>query len=158
MNLSRPVRYRGLIILIVINFMMYAGFFMVIPLVSVHYVQTLGFAAVTVGLALALRQLVQQGVSVGGGVLADRFGGRGLITAGVLVRAVGFVCLAFADTPLLLFGAMLLSRTCANVRTVLFLPRRFLKTAVVSDRRNFPDCGRDHLCRSAAIAGRTRHG
>ena len=109
MNLSRPVRYRGLIILIVINFMMYAGFFMVIPLVSVHYVQTLGFAAVTVGLALALRQLVQQGVSVGGGVLADRFGGRGLITAGVLVRAVGFVCLAFADTPLLLFGAMLLS-------------------------------------------------
>lgn len=109
MNLSRSTRYRGLIILIVINFMMYAGFFMVIPLVSVHYVQTMGFAAVTVGMALALRQLVQQGVSVGGGVLSDRFGGRGLITAGVLVRAVGFASLAFADTPLLLFGSMLLS-------------------------------------------------
>ncbi len=82
---------------------------MVIPLVSVHYVQTMGFAAVTVGLALALRQLVQQGVSVGGGVLADRFGGRGLITAGVLVRAAGFASLAFANTPPLLFLAMLLS-------------------------------------------------
>jgi len=98
-----------LIILIVINFMMYAGFFMVIPLVSVHYVQTMGFAAVTVGMALALRQLVQQGVSVGGGVLADRFGGRGLITAGVLVRAAGFASLAFASNPPLLFLAMLLS-------------------------------------------------
>lgn len=96
-------------LLIVINFMMYAGFFMVIPLVSVHYVQTLGFAAVTVGMALALRQLVQQGVSVGGGVLSDRFGGRGLITAGVLVRAAGFASLAFANTPPLLFFAMLLS-------------------------------------------------
>lgn len=109
MTLSRAARYRGLILLIVINFMMYAGFFMVIPLVSVHYVQTLGFAAITVGIALALRQLVQQGVSVGGGVLSDRFGGRGLITAGVLVRAAGFASLAFANTPPLLFFAMLLS-------------------------------------------------
>lgn len=109
MTLSRTARYRGLMLLIVINFMMYAGFFMVIPLVSVHYVQTLGFAAVTVGMALALRQLVQQGVSVGGGVLSDRFGGRGLITAGVLVRAAGFASLAFATTPPLLFFAMLLS-------------------------------------------------
>lgn len=109
MTLSRAARYRGLILLIVINFMMYAGFFMVIPLVSVHYVQTLGFAAVTVGIALALRQLVQQGVSVGGGVLSDRFGGRSLITAGVLVRAAGFASLAFANTPPLLFFAMLLS-------------------------------------------------
>ncbi|WP_298816020.1 MFS transporter [Chloroflexus sp.] len=109
MTLTRATRYRGLIILIVINFMMYAGFFMVIPLVSVHYVQTMGFAAVTVGMALALRQLVQQGVSVGGGVLADRFGGRGLITAGVLVRAAGFASLAFASNPPLLFLAMLLS-------------------------------------------------
>lgn len=109
MTLSRAARYRGLMLLIVINFMMYAGFFMVIPLVSVHYVQTLGFAAVTVGIALALRQLVQQGVSVGGGVLSDRFGGRGLITAGVLVRAAGFASLAFATTPPLLFFAMLLS-------------------------------------------------
>lgn len=109
MTLSRAARYRGLILLIVINFMMYAGFFMVIPLVSVYYVQTLGFAAVTVGIALALRQLVQQGISVGGGVLSDRFGGRGLITAGVLVRAAGFASLAFATTPPLLFFAMLLS-------------------------------------------------
>ena len=54
--------------------------------------------------------------------------------------------------------AVLLSRMCAKVRTVLFLPRRVLLTTVVSDRRDFPDYGRDGPRRSAAIAGRTRHG
>jgi hypothetical protein len=52
----------------------------------------------------------------------------------------------------------LLSRMCAKVRTVLFLPRRVLLTTVVSDRRDFPDYGGDRPRRSAAIAGRTRHG
>ena len=41
---------------------------------------------------------------------------------------------------------------------VLFLPRRVLMTTVVSDRRDFPDYGGDGPRRSAAIAGRTRHG
>ncbi len=53
---------------------------------------------------------------------------------------------------------VLLSRMCAKVRTVLFLPRRVLLTTVVSDRRDFPDYGGDGPRRSAAIAGRTRHG
>ena len=53
---------------------------------------------------------------------------------------------------------VLLSRMCAKVRTVLFLPRRVLLTTVVSDRRDFPDYGGDRPRRSAAIAGRTRHG
>ena len=53
---------------------------------------------------------------------------------------------------------VLLSRTCAKVRTVLFLPRRVLLTFFVSDRRDFPACGRDRLCRSAAVTGRARHG
>ena len=54
--------------------------------------------------------------------------------------------------------ALLLSRKCAKVRTVLFLPRRVLMTTVVSDKRDFPGCGGDGPRRSAAITGRTRHG
>jgi hypothetical protein len=54
--------------------------------------------------------------------------------------------------------AILLSRTCAQVRTVLFLPRRVPMTFFVPDRRDFPDYGGDGPRRSAAIAGRTRHG
>lgn len=102
-------RWRGIVALMVITFLMFAGFFMVIPLVSVHYVRHLGFAATLVGMALATRQLVQQGFTLIGGMLADRFGVRILIGAGVLVRVAGFVSLAWADSPALLFVAMLLS-------------------------------------------------
>jgi len=109
MNLAPSARRRGLIALLATTFLMYCGFFMVIPLVSVRYVEGLGFAAATVGLALAVRQLLQQGITVLGGVLADRFGVRGLIGLGVLIRAGGFVLLAFALTPAALFGAMVLS-------------------------------------------------
>jgi MFS transporter, DHA1 family, multidrug resistance protein len=108
-NLNSRVRRRGLIALMVINFLMYCGFFLVIPLLSVQFVERLGFAAAMVGLALAVRQLLQQGVTLVGGMLADRFGARGLIGLGVLVRAVGFVSLAWAETPATLMVAMVLS-------------------------------------------------
>ncbi len=109
MDLKPSARRRGQIALLVITFLMYAGFFMVIPLVSIHYVEQLGFAATTVGLSLALRQLLQQGLTLGGGILADLFGVRLLIGGGVLVRVVGFATLAWADTPSMLFLAMILS-------------------------------------------------
>jgi DHA1 family multidrug resistance protein-like MFS transporter len=98
-----------LIALMVINFLMFCGFFLVIPLLAVQFVERLGFAAALVGLALAIRQLLQQGITLFGGMLADRFGARGLIGLGVLVRAVGFVWLAWADTPTALMIAMVLS-------------------------------------------------
>jgi DHA1 family multidrug resistance protein-like MFS transporter len=109
MTLSSAARRRGVYALLAINFLMYCGFFMVIPLVSVHYVEDLGFVATVVGLALALRQLLQQGIAVFGGMLADVIGVRALIGAGVLIRAVGFTTLAWADTAPLLFLAMVLS-------------------------------------------------
>lgn len=109
MELTPAVRRRGLIVLLAITFLMFGGFSIVIPLLAVVYVEQLGFAAATVGLALGMRQLLQQGITLVGGMLADRFGARPLIGAGVLVRVIGFVSLAYADTPALLFLAMLLS-------------------------------------------------
>ena len=109
MNLSTAARRRGQIALLAMSFLMYGGFFMVIPLVSVYFVEHLGIAAFVVGLALAMRQLLQQGMTLFGGALADRFGARALIGAGVLIRAAGFVGLAWAITPGGLFAAMALS-------------------------------------------------
>ena len=109
MALSAAARRRGQIVLLSISFLMYGGFFMVIPLVSVYFVERLGMAALVVGLALAMRQLLQQGTTLFGGALADRFGVRALIGAGVLIRAAGFVSLAWANTPGGLFAAMALS-------------------------------------------------
>ena len=75
---------------------------------------------------------------------------------GVFSPQRGFSTIFFQDG--FKIGKQLLSRMCAKVRTVLFLPRRVLLTTVVSDRRGFPDYGGDGPRRSAAMAGRTRHG
>jgi DHA1 family multidrug resistance protein-like MFS transporter len=88
---------------------MWGGFFMVIPLISVHYVDDLGWAAASIGLVLAMRQLTQQGLTLLGGMLADRIGAKGLICAGMLLRGAGFVCMAWADTFALLMASALLA-------------------------------------------------
>lgn len=88
---------------------MVVGFTMVMPLVAIHFVNDLGFAAAAVGLALAVRQLTQQGLALVGGTLSDRFGARRLICLGVFLRAVGFASLAWATNVPLLFVALVLS-------------------------------------------------
>lgn len=84
------------------------GFFIVFPLISLHFVDQLGWAAAAVGLALAVRQLLQQGLGLLSGSLADRYGARPLIVAGMLLRAAGFAAMAAAEsTPLLVFSCVL---------------------------------------------------
>lgn len=108
-DLDEAARKRALAGLLVYTFFMVAGFAMLMPLVAVHYVDSLGMAAAAVGLALAVRQLLQQGLALLGGMLSDRFGARRMICLGVLLRAAGFASLAFADDLPLLLAAMALS-------------------------------------------------
>ncbi len=70
---------------------------MVIPLMAVHYVDHLGWAAGTLGIVLALRQFTQQGFTTIFGILADRVGPKILIASGMIIRALGFVAMAFAE-------------------------------------------------------------
>lgn len=108
-QLGTAARRRGLIALLVDNFFMYGGFFMVVPLLSVHYVDDLGWAAASIGLILGIRQLMQQGLSLFAGALADRMGAKWLICAGLLLRAVGFAGMAWASSFALLLGAAILA-------------------------------------------------
>jgi MFS transporter, DHA1 family, multidrug resistance protein len=106
--LSEHSRQLGLNVLLFGTFLMWGGFFLVIPLISVHFVDGLGWAAASVGLVLAVRQFLQQGFTVFGGVLSDRFGARGLIVLGLLVRAFGFGLMAFATSyPMLMLSSVL---------------------------------------------------
>lgn len=106
---SLPFRPSGAQLgLIAANFLMWGGFFAVIPLVTVHFVGELGWAAASVGLVLGLRQLTQQGLTVFGGAWADRIGPKPLILAGCLIRTLGFVWMGFAETlPVLLAASVL---------------------------------------------------
>ncbi|MGQ9549592.1 MAG: MFS transporter [Roseiflexus sp.] len=106
--LSPAQRRRGAMVMLVITFLMWGGFFMVIPLVSIRYVDDLGWSAGAIGLVLAIRQLTQQGLTIFGGALADRFGAKGLIVAGMFIRAISFSALAGASTyPLLMVSAIM---------------------------------------------------
>lgn len=100
---------RGLLTALALWFLMQAGFFLLIPLLSIHYVDELGWAAAFIGLVLAVRQFTQQGLTVFGGALADRFGAKGLIMAGMFIRTISFVLMGFATTPPLLMTAGVLA-------------------------------------------------
>lgn len=131
-KLSTAARRRGLISLLISTFFMWGGFFMVIPLIAVHYVDGLGWAAATVGLVLAIRQMVQQGLTLFGGMLADRLGAKGLICIGMLIRAIGFAWMAWADTvPLLMITAIL-----AALGGALFESPRSAAIAALTDEQN----------------------
>ncbi|STQ90454.1 multidrug efflux MFS transporter MdtH [Iodobacter fluviatilis] len=91
------------------NMLGVCGFFLVFPLISLHFVDQLGWAAAAVGLALGIRQLSQQGLGLLGGSLADRFGARPLIVSGMLLRAAGFAVMAMATHPSILIFSCVLS-------------------------------------------------
>ena len=126
------MRRRGLTVLLVDTFLMWGGFFMVIPLISVHYVGGLGWAAGSVGLVLAIRQLTQQGLAFAGGIVADRFGAKAPICAGLILRGLGFGAMARADTLWLLIA----TATLAALGGALFEAPKSAAIAALTDETN----------------------
>ncbi len=107
--LSTADRRRGLNVLLATTFLSWAGFFVVMPLISVQYVDRLGWTAGSVGFALAVRHFLQQGTTMFFGALADRVGAKVLICAGMLLRSLGFLSLAVATNYPRLILAIVLS-------------------------------------------------
>ena len=106
-RLSDAAAKRGLLVLLISTFFAWGGFFLVIPMISVHYVDQLGWSAASIGLVLAARQFLQQGLTPFSGALADRYGAKPLIVLGMAVRTVGFGAMAFAGTyPFLMATAV----------------------------------------------------
>lgn len=103
MPLMSQARSLGKYFLLLDNMLVVLGFFVVFPLISIRFVDDLGWAALLVGIALGLRQFIQQGLGVFGGAIADRFGAKPMIITGMLLRAAGFVFMAIATEPWLLW-------------------------------------------------------
>jgi MFS family permease len=100
--------FPGSVRLLVINqFGINLGFYMLMPYLANHLSTGLGMAAWTVGLVLGVRTLSQQGLFLLGGTLADRLGYRPMIIAGCALRTVGFALLGLVDSlPALLVASM----------------------------------------------------
>ncbi|WP_304165971.1 MFS transporter, partial [Lonsdalea britannica] len=109
MPLMTQARSLGKYFILLDNMLVILGFFVVFPLISIRFVDQMGWAALTVGTALGLRQLTQQGLGIFGGAIADRFGAKPMIITGMLMRSAGFICMALATTPLVLMFSCFLS-------------------------------------------------
>lgn len=130
-RLGAAAKRRGLWVLLVSTFFAWGGFFMVIPMISVHYVDGLGWTAGAIGLVLAMRQFLQQGLTPFSGVLADRYGSKPPIVIGMLIRAVGFGAMAFAVTYPILMGSAIV----AAIGGALFESPRSAAIAALTNER-----------------------
>lgn len=109
MSRVSQARNPGKYFLLIDNMLVVLGFFVVFPLISIRFVDQMGWAAVMVGIALGLRQFIQQGLGIFGGAIADRFGAKPMIVTGMLMRAAGFATMGIAHEPWLLWFSCLLS-------------------------------------------------
>ena len=105
-------------VLMVNQFTINMGFYMLMPFLAGYLAGPLGLAAWTVGLVLGIRNFSQQGMFLLGGTLADRLGYKPLIVAGCLLRTAGFVLLAAVDS----LPAILIASAATGFAGALFNP------------------------------------
>ncbi|MFD5259121.1 MFS transporter [Streptomyces bobili] len=96
---------RSVQLLMVNQFTINLGFYMLMPYLAAHLSGTLGLAGWVVGLVLGVRNFSQQGMFLVGGTLADRFGYKPLIVAGCVLRTLGFATLGLVDSLTALIAA-----------------------------------------------------
>ena len=119
-------------LLMVNQFGINLGFYMLMPYLAGYLAGPLGLAAWAIGLVLGVRNFSQQGMFIVGGTLADRLGYKPLIVAGCLLRTGGFGLLVFADS----LTAMVIASAATGFAGALFNPAvRAYLAADAGDRR-----------------------
>ncbi|MFD8033442.1 MFS transporter [Streptomyces sp. NPDC059717] len=127
-SFDRPAR-----LLMVNQFAINLGFYMLMPYLADHLAHGLGLAAWTVGLVLGVRNLSHQGMFLIGGTLADRYGCKPMILTGCTLRTVAFGLLAVADT----LPALIAASALTGLAGALFNPavRAYLAADAGEERR-----------------------
>ncbi|WP_030345847.1 MFS transporter [Streptomyces sp. NRRL S-1022] len=125
---DRPSR-----LLMVNQFAINLGFYMLMPYLADHLAHGLGLAAWAVGLVLGVRNFSQQGMFLFGGTLADRYGCKPMILTGCALRAVAFGLLAVADS----LPALVAASALTGLAGALFNPavRAYLAADAGEERR-----------------------
>ncbi|MEU9060971.1 MFS transporter [Streptomyces sp. NPDC048430] len=96
---------RSVQLLMINQFTINFGFYMLMPYLATHLAGPLGLAGWLVGLILGVRNFSQQGMFLVGGALADHFGYKPMIIAGMVLRIVGFSTLGLVDSVAALIAA-----------------------------------------------------
>ncbi|GAA2338351.1 MFS transporter [Streptomyces violaceusniger] len=124
---------RGARLLMVNQFAINLGFYMLMPYLADHLAHGLGLAAWAVGLVLGVRNLSQQGMFLIGGTLADAYGCKPMILAGCALRTVAFALLGLVDT----LPALIVASAATGLAGALFNPavRAYLAAEAGEERR-----------------------
>ncbi|MGW9596214.1 MFS transporter [Streptomyces chartreusis] len=123
---------RSVQLLMVNQFTINLGFYMLMPYLAAHLSGTLGLAGWIVGLVLGVRNFSQQGMFLVGGTLADRLGYKPMIVAGCVLRTLGFATLGLVDS----LPALLAASAATGLAGALFNPAvRAYLAADAGDRR-----------------------
>ncbi|MGW1023566.1 MFS transporter [Streptomyces sp. NPDC002577] len=96
---------RSVRLLMVNQFTINLGFYMLMPYLAAHLSGSLGLAGWAVGLVLGVRNFTQQGMFLAGGALADRLGYKPMIVAGCVLRTAAFAALGLVHSLPALVGA-----------------------------------------------------
>lgn len=105
-------------LLMVNQFTINVGFYMLMPYLASYLAGPLGLAGWAVGLVLGIRNFSQQGMFLVGGTLADRFGYKPLIVAGCVLRTAGFAVLGVVDS----LPALIIASAATGFAGALFNP------------------------------------
>lgn len=105
-------------LLMVNQFTINLGFYMLMPYLAAHLSGSLGLTAAMVGLVLGVRNFAQQGMFLIGGTLADRLGYKPMIVAGCLLRTVAFATLGLVES----LPALLAASAATGLAGALFNP------------------------------------
>jgi Na+/melibiose symporter-like transporter len=108
------------------------SFYMLYPYLAIYFTQDLGMATGAVGLVLGIRVLFQQGLTILGGTLADLFGYKPVIVAGLALRTIGFGLFAVVTS----FWGVLAASILSGLAGALFSPavRGYIATGTVEGR------------------------
>jgi MFS transporter, DHA1 family, multidrug resistance protein len=114
-------------------FFISVGNYMIVPFFALYLTKELGLSVVDVSTALAVRLWTQRGLSIVGGMLADRWGTRNVMVLGLLLRFLGHLGLAYSRE----FDSVLLWTALLGVGASLFTPAgkaALVRCATLHDR------------------------
>lgn len=109
---------RSVRLLMVNQFTINLGFYMLMPYLATYLAGPLGLAGWLVGLILGMRNFSQQGMFLIGGTLADRLGYKPMIISGLVLRTAGFAALGLAESV----PALLAASAATGLAGALFNP------------------------------------
>lgn len=137
----------GLMALYVDTLLMAIGFYILVPILSVYFINRLGMSTALSGSIIAVSGLAQNGFRFFCGIAADRIGYKNAILLGVGIRIVGFTLYGIVQHP----AGFALAAFISGLGGALFHPASFgayarttseeMKTKIFSIRETLSNVG-----------------